>query len=67
MLDSGEECPRFVGLTREQAETAARAEGWQTRTVELPTSGPVFWHADRRPDRVNFIVKQGRVVRAAIA
>lgn len=66
-FDHGEDCPRFVGLTREQAETAARAEGFgQTRTVELPLTGSVLWHSDRRADRVNFIVEGGRVVRAAI-
>jgi hypothetical protein len=66
-FDLGEDCPRFIGLTRERAEMAARAEGLrQMRTVELPTSGPVVWHDDLRRDRVNFIIEQGRVVRAAI-
>jgi hypothetical protein len=62
----GDESPRFVGLGREEAEELARAEGLATRMLELPVAGSVAWRADRRPDRLNLVVRDGCVIRAAV-
>ena len=62
----GRQCPNYVGLTREEAEYHARDEGFEARIVEVPVQGRVGWHMDHRSDRINFIVDNGVVIRAAI-
>jgi hypothetical protein len=63
---TGEPRPEFIGLRRDEAEDRARAEGLTTRVLELPLTGPAAWHADGRPDRLNLIVEDGRVIRATV-
>jgi hypothetical protein len=65
-FDSGDPRSEFVGLTREAAEARATREELSLRILELPLVGHVGWRADRRSNRVNLLVSDGRVIRAAI-
>jgi hypothetical protein len=58
---------RFVGLTLADATVLNATEGRDLRVLELPPSTDrVLWTADRRTDRLNLLVSEGVVVRAAI-
>jgi hypothetical protein len=62
----GDDRPRFVGLSRDEAEERARNEGLATRVLELPATGSVLWRGDLRSDRVNLVVEAGRVIPAQV-
>lgn len=64
---TGEPRPDFIGLRLDEAEDRARNEGLTTRVLELLLTGRVGWHADRRSDRLNLIVEDGRVIRATVS
>jgi len=66
LFDKEPDVPRFVGLARDSAETLARDEGLTTRVLELPVTGKVAWRADRKTNRVNLVVENSRVIRAAV-
>lgn len=65
-FDLGDERPRFVGLRRDEAESQARDEGLATRVLDISVKRQVGWQADRRPNRLNLVVEDGRVIRAAV-
>jgi hypothetical protein len=56
----------YVGLARQAALDAARDAGLETRVVDLPVSGVVVWRGDLRSDRLNLVVDEGTVIRAAV-
>lgn len=65
-FDDSPGSPEFVGLDRGEAEDLARHDGLTVRVLELPAADQAAWTADRRSNRVNFVVEHGRVIRAAI-
>jgi hypothetical protein len=56
----------YVGMTRQEAESAASANGViQLRIMDIPSPPNLAVTADIRPQRLNLLVVEGRVVRAA--
>jgi hypothetical protein len=51
---------------RQDALDAARDAGLETRLLDLPVIGDVVWRDDLRNDRLNFVVDDGTVTRAAV-
>jgi hypothetical protein len=56
----------YLGLARQDAPDAARDAGLETRMLDLPMLGGVLWRGDLRDDRLNFVVEEGTVIRAAV-
>jgi hypothetical protein len=65
-FDRHDNLAQFVGLSRRDAEALAREQGFATRVLDLPVTEQVAWRADRRADRLNLVVQDGRVIRAAV-
>jgi hypothetical protein len=65
-FDSGDLRPEFVGLGQEEATARAQREGLSIRAIDLRGTDDVAWSADWRADRVNLLISDGRVLRAAI-
>ncbi len=65
-FDRHENLPQFVGLSRKEAEDLAREQGFATPVLELPVTEQVAWRAERRADRLNLVVQDGRVIRTAV-
>lgn len=58
--------PPYVGMSREDAEAAARSDGIaQIRVVDIPSPPGSALAADYRPGRLNLLIVDGQVVRAA--
>jgi hypothetical protein len=56
----------YVGMARDEARAAAISNGiTQVRVLEVPTPPGTEWTADLRPNRLNLMIVEGRVVRAA--
>jgi hypothetical protein len=58
--------PEYVGLARQDALDAACDAGFETRVLDLPVIGDVVWRDDLRSNRLNLVVDDGTVVRAAV-
>jgi hypothetical protein len=58
--------PEYVGLARREALDAACNAGFETRVLDLPATGDVAWRDDLRSDRLNLVVDDGTVIRAAV-
>jgi hypothetical protein len=58
--------PEYVGLARQDALDAASDAGFETRVLDLPAIGDVVWRDDLRSDRLNLVVEDGTVIRAAV-
>jgi hypothetical protein len=56
----------YVGLVRQDALDAASDAGFETRVLDLPVIGDVVWRDDLRSDRLNLVVEDGTVIRAAV-
>jgi len=55
-----------VGMSRRDAESAAEVDGVaQVRILEVPARPDAALTADLRPGRLNLLIDDGRVVRAA--
>jgi hypothetical protein len=53
-------------MARDEARAAAISNGiTQVRVLEVPTPPGTEWTADLRPNRLNLMIVEGRVVRAA--
>lgn len=62
---SPRQATRFLDLSVHQARTAAEAAGVDHVRVVSLDGGPVRLHQDHRPGRLNLLVLDGVVVRAA--
>jgi hypothetical protein len=66
-FEHGAARPDLIGVSRAEAEQVARDEGLQVRAVEIPlTERRVVWHSDHRGHRLNLVIEDGRVIRAAV-
>ena len=56
----------YVGMSRQEARSAASSDGVaEIRVMEIPLRSNTAFTADLRPHRLNLLVVEGRVVRAA--
>jgi len=56
----------YIGMGRDEAQAAATSNGIaQVRVLEVPVPPGSAWTADFRPGRLNLMIAEGRVVRAA--
>jgi hypothetical protein len=55
----------YVGLARQDALDAASDAGFETRVLDLPVIGDVVWRGDLQSNRLNVVVDDGAVIRAA--
>ncbi len=56
----------YVGMSRQEALSAADANGVaQVRVMEVPIPPYTAFMADLRPNRLNLMIVEGQVVRAA--
>jgi hypothetical protein len=62
---TGHSRPEYLGLARQDALDAARDRGLDIRVLDLPVR-EVTWRDDLRGDRLNLVVEDGRVIRAAV-
>jgi hypothetical protein len=62
----GQTRSEYVGLARQDALDAARDAGFETRVLDLPAIGDVLWRADLQGNRLNLVVDDGTVIRAAV-
>jgi hypothetical protein len=62
----GQTFSEYVGQSRQDALDAAHDAGFETRVLDLPVTGDVLWRDDLRNDRLNLVVADGTVIRAAV-
>jgi Phage integrase family len=62
----GQTRSEYVGQSRQDALNAAHDAGFETRVLDLPVTGDVLWRDDLRNDRLNVVVADGTVIRAAV-
>lgn len=62
----GQTRSEYVGRSRQDALDAAHDAGFETRVLDLPVTGDVLWRGGFRNDRVNLVVVDGTVIRAAV-
>jgi hypothetical protein len=62
----GQTRSEYVGQSRQDALDAAHDAGFETRVLDLPVKGDVLWRGGFRNDRVNLVVVDGSVIRAAV-
>jgi hypothetical protein len=61
----GQTRSEYVGQSRRDALDPAHDGGFETRMLDLPVTGDVLWRDDLRSDRLNLVVDNGTVIRAA--
>ena len=65
--DQYAELPEFIGLPLEDAVELCRRLGYEgPRILVTPTATSVHWTLDARTNRLNVVVRDGRVERAAL-
>jgi hypothetical protein len=62
----GQTRSEYVGQSRQDALDAAHDAGFETRVLDLPVAGDVLWRGGFRGDRLNLVVEDGTVIRAAV-
>jgi hypothetical protein len=62
----GQMFSEYVGQSRQDALDAAHDAGFESRVLDLPVTGDVLWRDDLRNDRLNLVVADGTVIRAAV-
>jgi hypothetical protein len=62
----GQTRSEYVGQSRQDALDAAHDAGFKTRVLDLPVAGDVLWRGDLRNDRLNLVVADETVIRAAV-
>jgi hypothetical protein len=62
----GQTRSEYVGLARQDALDIARDAGFETRVLDLLVTGDVVWRDDILSNRLNLVVDDGTVIRAAV-
>jgi len=62
----GQTRSEYMGQSRQDALDATHDAGFETRVLDLPGTGDVLWRDDLRTDRLNLVVNDGTVIRAAV-
>lgn len=65
--DQTPEVPEFIGLPLEEALELCHQRGYEgPRVLVVPIEGSIIWTMDGRSNRLNVVVREGRVERAGL-